>query len=347
MAAKEFRSTKEKLDLFRRWFTGLRNTYGTYDPETGRSWQVKRSVTDEVLIRHLQGHQPYGVYLLTGDRTRAVVADFDNDDLSLVADFVARAAHYKLKAYIERSKSKGHHAWIFFGPEGVKAAKARLVVISILDELEALDTEVFPKQDRLIPSVHYGNFINAPLFGRLVPEGRTVFIDPASFEPYQDQWALLEMVGAVNEPVLDELIEINQWTLPQAQPDHNGPSRQTEPVNDFGLPPCAQQMLLNGVEHFQRVSCFRLAVHFKRLGLPYDMAVAALKVWSLKNRPISGKSVITEREIVEQAQYAYERNYRGCGCESPAVAPHCQAGCPVKGKKHAYQGAKGTQGGGR
>ena len=35
-------------------------------------------------------------------------------------------------------------------------------------------------------------------------------------------------------------------------------------------------MLQNGVSLYQRVSCFRLAVHSKRLGLPFDVAVAAL-----------------------------------------------------------------------
>jgi len=344
MAATKLRSTQEKLALFKRRFLGLTDTYGTYDPKTGRSWQVKQPVTNEVLLAHLMGRRPYGVYLLTSDRTRAVVVDFDNDDLNQVADFIARAAHYKLHSYIERSKSKGHHAWMFFAEEGASAAKARLVVSNILDEIDAPDTEVFPKQDRLDPSLPYGNFINAPLFGRLVPHGKTVFLDSTSFEPSQDQWEFLEGVETADEALMDELIEINQWKLTPKQPPQSFPQGPSKSVVDFGLPPCAQKMLLNGVERYQRVSCFRLAVHFKRLGMPYDMAVAALKVWSLKNRPAEGKRVITEQEIVDQAQYAFDRNYRGCGCESPAVSSHCQAGCPVKSKRQ-QQGSSIAQGG--
>jgi hypothetical protein len=56
------------------------------------------------------------------------------------------------------------------------------------------------------------------------------------------------------------------------------------------------------------------------------MAVAALKVWALKNRPRNGNRVITEPEILEQTQYAYDRNYRGYGCESAAVSAFCQPG---------------------
>ena len=215
--AETIRSTQEKLSLFKRRFSGLRNTFGTYDPKTGRSWQVKRPVTDGVFLDHLKGRRPYGVYLLTGDRTNAAVVDFDNDDLNQVVDFIARAAHYKLKAHIERSKSKGHHAWFFFGDKGANAAKARLVVSNILDEIDAPDTEIFPKQDRLAPSIPYGNFINAPLFGRLVPEGKTVFLDPTSFEPYQNQWDFLEKLETANDALLDELIEINKWRETPAQ----------------------------------------------------------------------------------------------------------------------------------
>ena len=58
------RTTRAKLDIFRACFTGLTHVYGTYDPKTGQVRQVKEPVTDRVLLRHLQGRQPYGVYLL-------------------------------------------------------------------------------------------------------------------------------------------------------------------------------------------------------------------------------------------------------------------------------------------
>ena len=194
MAVSCKRSTRQKLDLFKRYFTGLTNIYGTYDPSTGRAWQVKEPVNDKVLLDHLRGRKPYGVYLLTGETTRALALDCDTEDRDLPAACVVVAHHYQIPAYIERSKSKGYHVWMFFESRGVAAAKARVLAANILAELEAEDTEVFPKQDRLGSSISYGNFINAPLFGRLVPEGRTVFIDPATFKPYPDQWDILESV---------------------------------------------------------------------------------------------------------------------------------------------------------
>ena len=75
-----YNGTPEKIALFKSIFTGLTGVYGTYDPETGRAWQVKKPVTDEIIRSHLEGRQPYGVYLLDGEQTRAIACDFDTKD---------------------------------------------------------------------------------------------------------------------------------------------------------------------------------------------------------------------------------------------------------------------------
>ena len=66
------RDNHHKVRLFRRFFSGLRHVYGTYDPGTGRSWQVKAEVTDQVILEHLTGRRSYGVYLLTDDADRTI-----------------------------------------------------------------------------------------------------------------------------------------------------------------------------------------------------------------------------------------------------------------------------------
>ena len=55
------RTTQEKLAIFRACFSGLTHVYGTYNPLTGQVRQVKEPVTDQVILRHLKGLQPYGV----------------------------------------------------------------------------------------------------------------------------------------------------------------------------------------------------------------------------------------------------------------------------------------------
>ena len=324
------RTTREKIAIFRRFFVGLSHVFGTYDPATGRARQVKAPVTDDVILAHLRGVQPYGVYLLVEDRTRAVVADFDVHELEPPMAFLAAAMNHHLAAYIERSKSKGHHVWMFLDEVGVSAAKARLVVRHILEEIGQPRTEVFPKHDRLDTRTTYGNYIYAPLFGALVPEGRTVFLDPRrGMAPFANQWQFLEDIVRVKEEQLDEIIEINKL-VQLDRPAEAPPQRQsgkTFPV--FGLPPCAQRMLGDGVTDSQRVSCFRLAVQLKKTGLPRDIAVAALVAWAAKNRPTNHRRIITHEEILAQVQSAYAGGYRSCGCEDAAIARYCDPTCAV------------------
>ncbi len=330
------KTTQEKLAIFKSCFSGLKNVYGTYDPGTNRCRQVKQPVTDEVILNHLQGRQSYGVYLLVGNRTRAVAVDFDQEDSWPPLQFIRQAKHYGIHSYIERSKSKGWHVWIFLELPGVLAAKARLVVKAILDDIGKPATEIFPKQDRLEGETSYGNYINAPLLGLLVPEGRTVFVDPDSgLKPYPNQWDLLAGIHRVKESLLDEIIEINQLKEPdhdKAETSSTQCSAQCNPQcnSALGLTPCAQKMLAEGVSEYQRVSCFRLAVQLKKAGLPEDIAQVALIAWSAKNRPVNDKEVITEDEITQQVGCAFAGKYRGCGCEYPAIKPYCDSSCPLK-----------------
>ncbi len=346
MSGNATRSTGDKVRLFRRAFTGLTNVYGTYDPATGRARQVKRPVTDRVILAHLQGKQPYGVYLLVGDRTRAVVADFDVDDPEPPVDFVAAARGYALPAYIERSKSKGYHAWMLFDEAGVRASKARLVVRHLLDEIDRPTTEVFPKHNRLDMQTTYGNYIYAPLFGALVPKGRTVFLDPAcGLRPYSDQWQLLENARRVTEEQLDEIIEINELSQHGPGPTAKPQRSLSTAYPTYGLPPCARTMLAEGVTANQRVACFRLAVNLKRAGLPVHSALAVLNEWARRNQPEDGKRIITAAEIAEQTQCAYDGSYRSRGCEEPAVAQYCDPACPVRSDSYGRPASKSQDAG--
>lgn len=204
----------------------------------------------------------------------------------------------------------------------------------MLDELEKPVVEVFPKQDSNDGGT-YGNFINAPLFGKLADKNRTVFVDPGTFKPYEDQWKFLASVKRNTEADLDGIIEINGM---EAEDENKFfPTGSKAEITRYSLPPCARKMLSEGVTDYQRVACFRLAVHLKKIELPYDVALVVLKTWAQKNRPSHRKQVITQAEIIEQVSYAYEKEYRGYGCGSTALEPFCTDDCPVKQKKEQKQ----------
>ncbi|MCL4218731.1 MAG: hypothetical protein KJ052_17240 [Candidatus Hydrogenedentes bacterium] len=331
MLVRDPRSLAWKVRLFRERFAGLEHIYGTYDPVTGKSWQVKKPVDDLVVKNHLFGRMPYGVYLLIGDRTRLAVADFDSHDANAPLAFVDVCKRYGINAYIEASKSKGFHVWIFFTAPGVLAAKARAVMHHILDEAECGAVEVFPKQDRIdVHAGQSGSFINAALYGRNLHEGRTVFLDPANgLAPYPNQWSVLEHVETVTQSLLEEIMEVNGISSTFAE----SPSVTDKTIGTWesarGLPPCARRMFAEGVVSLQRLSCFRLAVHLRRIGIPYDIAVAALVEWSGKNRPAPGKQVISIQEIKAQTAHAYNKEYQGNGCDQAEVLSFCASSCPI------------------
>jgi len=325
----------ENITLFRKLFSGLGNVYGTYNPISGQVNQIKAPVTDKVISLHLQGKQPYGVYLLVKDHIRAIAVDFDDNDQSVPVEFVNLALHYCLPAYIERSKSKGYHVWIFFS-HPVKASKARLVVRFILEQINKPYVEIFPKQDELNTRITFGNFINAPLFGALISKERTVFVNPDNgMKPYPDQWDFLKSIRRVTETVLDEIIEVNELKNQSFKNTPMKSSEMTYSASSFGLPPCAQKMLREGVGENQRIACFRLAIHLKKAGFPFDLAVATLNAWSAKNKPSNGKQIITQEEIFSQTKSAYEKDYRGFGCEDPAISRYCNHECMIIKKKKA------------
>ena len=333
------RTMTQKIAIFRACFTGLPRVYGTRDPHSGKITQVKAPVTDNVLEQHLTGHWHYGVYLLVRDRTRALAVDFDTPDLFPVIEFVDAAARYNLPTYVERSKSKGHHVWVFFNEQGVEAYKARLIAHHVLDEIGQQSVEVFPKQDRIDVDNQYGNFIFAPLFADLVPAGRTVFADPKDLtKPHSDQWDLLEHVNRVDEELLDELIELNEIETAPTKAGHTSSASSRAATATCGLPLCMQKMLQEGVQDNQRTSCFRLAVALKRTGMPVDMTVAVLRAWACRNRPTRGKRIITPLEIESQAHSAYKPRYRSFGCEEAAMQAYCHPDCPIRSRANGPLG---------
>ena len=343
------RSTADKIRLFGQFFRTREDVYGTYDPATGRVWQAKAPVTERVLLEHLRGQQPYGPYLLQGNRTGFLVIDFDIDQSEPPARAAKEAETLGLAAYVERSKSKGYHVWVFFAVGGVPGAKARVLGSGLTKLIGEPDTEVFPKQDALSESNPFGNFINAPLFGQLVPQRRTVFVDPAAdMQPFPDQWDFLEQITPVTEEQLDQAIEAlappcvgraNHVESMGGSPGQDRPSSRF--ILRSALPICAQRMLNEGVTENQRVACFRLAIHFNRLGLPFDITVAALREWAHKNHPADGKQTIADAEVVEQADWAYKKAYRGFGCDEPAVRPFCSDECPLSRRVLGISGRGG------
>ena len=82
---------------------------------------------------------------------------------------------------------------------------ARSMATSLLSEAFRLRGSMhLSSYDRLFPSqdVHtgrgVGNLIAAPMNSKRRQHGTTVFLDPATLEPYEDQWAYLSSIARLS-----------------------------------------------------------------------------------------------------------------------------------------------------
>ncbi len=179
-----------------RWRKGTRPAAGDYLP-----------LTEQVLTAHLSGQLDIGLYpLLDGDLCHWLAADFDGPAAMLDALAYLKAARAAgAPAALEVSRSGlGAHAWLFFAAP-VAAATARQLGAGLLREAIALRGRMdlasydwlFPSQD-VLATGGIGNLIAAPLQGRCRRQGTTVFLDLATLEPHEDQWAYLSSVARLS-----------------------------------------------------------------------------------------------------------------------------------------------------
>lgn len=143
-------------------------------------------LTDEWILKHLNGEIQMGIYPLIDDKyTRWVAMDFDGDEggesaLEKAIEQSNALAQVGIASYVEISRSgNGAHVWVFV--DGLIEAKTiRAVLHKFLIDAETYD-RMFPNQDSA--NGEYGNLIALPLNGAGFKEGKSVFIDVATKDP--------------------------------------------------------------------------------------------------------------------------------------------------------------------
>ena len=237
-------SGAEKIALMRGLFRGRDDVYALrwenactgqsgYVPAVEGGWgrsgagsKTYLPLTDEIVEAHLRGRESIGIYpLLQDDTCWFLACDLDGGTWQLDAAALLEACSEKgVAALLERSRSgDGGHVWIFFAA-AVAAASARrlgaLLLRNAMSRRGELDLasydRLFPNQD-FLPQKGFGNLIALPLQGRCRKAGTTVFLDPATFEPAPDQWALLSSIERLPTERLDALLaESDELAVGQA-----------------------------------------------------------------------------------------------------------------------------------
>ena len=191
-----------QLQTFRKLFVSRQDAYAVW--KGSQPVAVCEPLNDGVLAAHLAGECRVGTYLVGLDgKTPFLIFDIDVKKRSLVKRIVKRLRKREVNAYVERSKSKGYHIWIFFD-KSLRAAKARQFAKLVLHGLDASKIEVFPKQDE-VREGGLGNCIWLPLFGQDISKGHTVFLDRHFASP-KKQWSYLESIRRTPRKLIIEAL---------------------------------------------------------------------------------------------------------------------------------------------
>lgn len=159
-------------DAFAELFRGNQSSHGVHIPEKnpvegkkaeGKSFTRRESVTHDHVLRHLHGEESIGVSPLDNNgNIRFAVIDVDVYPLVPIRylNILYRAG---LPFIGFRSKSGGLHLFLFFSQD-----TSAVDAMPLLQEIRQLlglpaDTEIFPKQTRLVGD-SVGNWINLPYF---------------------------------------------------------------------------------------------------------------------------------------------------------------------------------------
>lgn len=227
-------SPEAKVEFFRALFVGRDDVYAVrwesertgkhgWSPAVHGGFANARSpskeylpLTQSVIADHLAGKIHVGLYpLLRDDSCRLIVCDFDGPGWALDAlAYFNSAQSMGITSALERSRSgDGAHVWIFFR-DTVPATLARRLGTLLLREAMNLRGELdlasydrlFPAQD-FMPKGSFGNLIALPLQKECRDRGTTVFLDPSTMKPMEDQWAHLSTMKRVSQAEVELILE--------------------------------------------------------------------------------------------------------------------------------------------
>lgn len=172
----------EALDMLH-LFEGRMDAYGGNE---GRA--IYRPVDVALIHRHLEGVEPIGIYPIrfldsesSGEMDAMVVkwgcCDIDTGDWAEAYALVTALKAMGLKPWVERSRSKGWHVWVF-ADTWVPAYVMRRCLKMAYKAIDLPAKEANPKSELLKPN-QLGNYVRLPYPGALnrqAPERQTMVV---------------------------------------------------------------------------------------------------------------------------------------------------------------------------
>lgn len=164
-------------------FAGRKDAFGTEEggvaqKRVGQDLYERIPLNHDVWTAHLNGARPIGVYPLVPDvvpeattvwRVKWGCVDFDEGETeSFIHAQNVRVAMESLgvKAWVERSRSKGYHVWVFL--QGwMEARLVREALLGVCQVVDAPTKEINPKSIGFDDPATLGNYVRLPYPGAM------------------------------------------------------------------------------------------------------------------------------------------------------------------------------------
>ena len=303
----------QSLNLFIKLFSGRKDAYGM------NNFCMKSDLTPQIFKDHIEGIQRIGVYPIYDNKwINWIALDLDENDFEKLLTIKRRIDNLALKTYIERSKSKGFHLFCFFD-EPVEAVKARLVFEFVLEELEII-AELFPKQDITNETAPFGNYINLPLFGGDIKNGRTIFVDENN-KPFIENVSQIHKIKLTSAKTLDSIISLHKLSRKKVSIQETTEERRL-PTKEL---PCIEKIKQGVPQGHRDNACFRLVINFKEKGIPREDIETLIIKWNTKNT-----QPLTDRQLEKVINSVFKGGYKSCGCDDAIILNYCNKEiCPL------------------
>ena len=306
-----------KKDKFKSIFSGLEIAYGQYQPgergengkQKGKAFIVRKPVTDELWVNHLEGQGPaLGIIPITeSNDCRWGCIDIDEynfDHTSLIKNI----RNNKLPLIVCRSKSGGAHVFLFT-KENIPASlmQSKLKQMAIILGYEG--SEIFPKQTEiLVERGDTGNFLNLPYYNEM--KGlRYAINDNGSSCTLQEFFELHSLYACTKEQV--EAIKTEDKKIEESFP---------------GGPPCLNKLATTGFgEGSRNNALFNIAVYYKQ-AYPDTWEDELVKA----NQKFMEPS-LSNNEVQQLIKSVNRKGYDKYRCKDAPINAVCQSGlCRTK-----------------
>jgi len=306
------------VEQFKSIFEGLDVAYGQHQSEgkradgkqEGKSYIVKKIVTDDLWKFHLDGEGPsLGIIPIMADNTsKWGCIDIDTYPIDY-RKIINSIRTLQLPLVPCRSKSGGLHLFLFF-KKSIAARRIREKLREVAATLGHSSVEVFPKQSTiLIEKGDLGNFLNLPYYNAKNTT-RYAYKDDGTAA------SLPEFIELYNKYSIDDIDKVAIQV-------------STDVIKDG--PPCLQQLCTQGFpEGTRNNGLFNIGVYLRKFDADSWKTLLEEYNRNYMSPPLAAAEVIIVQKQLEKKEY----NYR---CKEPPINSYCNAKV-CRTRKHGIGG---------